>query len=104
MSPHPHLTYFDENLSDFRDVRLFYLSHSFQGMWQEQMVNSGAKNDGLLVLVKLGDKLYRYNSPQPIDTQISQVTLAFVIRKRLDSSLRYRAFRSVSNLFSIIGS
>ncbi|PSB59575.1 hypothetical protein [Chamaesiphon polymorphus] len=102
MSPHPHLTYFDGDLADFRDVRLFCMIRGFQGMWQERIEHRNGKIDGTLIMVKLGDRLYRYNSPQPLDPKISQVQLGFVIRHRLNASLRYRILNSISGLYSVL--
>jgi hypothetical protein len=102
MSPHPHLTYFDGDLSDFRDVRLFCMIRGFQGMWQERIEHRNGKIDCMLVLVKLGDGLYRYDSSQPLDPKISQVQLGFVIRNRLNASLRYRILNSISGMYSVL--
>jgi hypothetical protein len=100
MSPHPHLTYFDGDLSDFKDVRLFYMIRGFQGVWQERIEHRNGKIDGTLIMVKLGGELYRYNSPQPLDSKISQVQLGFVIRNRLNASIGYRILNSISGMCS----
>jgi hypothetical protein len=102
MSPHPHLTYFDGDLADFRDVRLFCIIPGSQGVWQERIEHQNGKIDRTLIVVKLGGELYRYNSLQAIDLKMSQVQLAFVIRNRLNSSLRYRILNSISGLSSVL--
>jgi hypothetical protein len=102
MSPHPHLTYFDGDLADFRDVRLFCMVRGSQGVWQERIEHRNGKIDRTLIVVKLGGELYRYNSFQPLDLKMSQVQLAFVIRNRLNSSLRYRILNSISGMYSVL--
>ena len=60
------------------------------GMWQEQIVHRKGVIEDLLILVKVRGRLYRYNSPEPLNVRMSQLEIAEVIRRKLISSLRFQ--------------
>ena len=60
------------------------------GMWQEQIIHKRGVTEDLLVLVKIRERLYRYNSPEPLNVRMSQREIAEVIRRKLISSLRFQ--------------
>jgi len=90
MSLHPHLTEFNDDIANYQNVRLFCIVPGSMGMWQEQIVHRKGFIDDLLVLVKIRDRLYRYNSPEPLNVRMSQLEIAEVIRRKLISSLRFQ--------------
>lgn len=90
MSPHPHLTEFNDDISNYRNVRLFCLIPGSMGMWQEQIVHRSGIIEDLLVLVKVRDRLYRYDSPEPLSVRMSQLEIAEVIQRKLISSIRFQ--------------
>lgn len=59
MSPHPHLFEFTEDLTRYKNVRLFCLIPGSLGMWQERMTHRLGTIEDVLVLVKIRDRLYR---------------------------------------------
>ena len=90
MSPHPHLTEFNDDITYYQNVRLFCLVPGSMGMWQEHITHHRGTIDDLLVLVKIRDRLYRYDSPEPLSVRMSQLEIADVIRRKLISSLRFQ--------------
>lgn len=90
MPPHPHLTEFNDNIAHYQNVRLFCLVPGSMGMFQEQIVHHRGTIQDLLVLVKIRDRLYRYDSPEPLNVRMSQIEIAEVIRRKLISSLRFQ--------------
>ncbi len=90
MPPHPHLTEFNGNIAHYQNVRLFCLIPGSMGMWQEHITHKRGVTEDLLVLVKIRDRLYRYNSPEPLNVRMSQLEIAEVIRRKLISSLRFQ--------------
>jgi hypothetical protein len=90
MSPHPHLTEFHDDLTCYKNVRLFCIVRGSEGMWQEEKNHRNGNLDDLLVLVKIGGRLYRYHSPEPLNVRMSQLEIAAVIRRKLMSSLRFQ--------------
>ena len=90
MPPHPRLTEFNGNVAHYQNVRLFCLVPGSMGMWQEQIVHHRGTVQDLLVLVKIRDRLYRYDSPEPLSNRMSQLEIAEVIRRKLISSLLFQ--------------
>ena len=96
MAPHPHLTEFNGNITHYQNVRLFCLTPGSMGMWQETITHQKGIIDELLVLVKIRDRLYRYNSPNPLNVRMSQLEIAEVIRRKLISSFRFQLSIAIS--------
>jgi hypothetical protein len=67
-------------------------------MWQEIMTHRNGTIDELLVLVKIRDRLYRYDSPEPLSIKMSQLEIAAVIRRKLISSVRFRVLMTLGRL------
>lgn len=99
MPPHPHLVEFNGDITLFKQVRLFcWVRGSNGGMWQETIDHRQGEIDLPLVLIKSGGKLYRYDSPKPLDLKLSQVQLAIILQQRLRTSLRYQLMHSIATL------
>jgi hypothetical protein len=90
MFPHRHLTEFNDDIANYQNVRLFCIVPGSMGMWQEQIVHRKGTIEDLLVLVKIRDRLYRYDSPEPLSVRMSQLEIAEVIRRKLISSLWFQ--------------
>ena len=90
MLPHPHLTEFNGDIAHYCNVRLFCLIPGSIGMWQEHITHQRGTIEDLLVLVKIRDRLYRYDSPEPLSVRMSQLEIAEVIRRKLISSIRFQ--------------
>ena len=98
MHPHPHLAEFNGNVAHYRSVRLFCLVPGSSGMWQEELIHKRGIVEELLVLVKIRDRLYRYNSPEPLHVKMSQLEIAEVIRRKLISSLRFQLSTKIGRM------
>lgn len=95
MSPHPHLVDFDtSSITLYKQAHVFCFDNQVKGqeMLCELIQNENGVFEDLLILVRIKGTLYRYVSPKPIDTQLSQVQLAYVIRNRLGKTSNRQQF------------
>jgi hypothetical protein len=69
-------------------------------MWQEQIVHRKGTIEEMLVLIKIRDRLYRYDSPERLSVKMSQLEIAQVIRRKLISSLRFQIAMALGKLGS----
>jgi hypothetical protein len=100
MPPHPHLTEFKTDLSFYKQIHLLCISQDSNVILHERIFHQNAEIEQLLILVNLGNKLYKYTSPRPIDTRISQVALGMTIKQRLKTSTPSRVLSSIASIAS----
>jgi hypothetical protein len=89
---------FNGELKLYREVLLFCFPRGANGCLRERIAHPYGTIDQQLIVVKVGDTLYRY-SPKKLDNKISQVQLALTIGKKLRSSKRQRILEMFTNRF-----
>jgi hypothetical protein len=89
---------FNGELKLYREVLLFCFPRGASGCLRERIAHPYGTIDQQLIVVKVGDTLYRY-SPKKLDNKISQVQLALTIGKKLRSSKRQRIVEMFTNRF-----
>jgi hypothetical protein len=89
---------FTGELKLYREVLLFCFPRGAHGCLRERIAHPYGTIDQQLIVVKVGDTLYRY-SPKKLDNKISQVQLALTIGKKLRSSKRQRILEMFTSRF-----
>lgn len=97
---HPHLSEFNDDITLYRDVRIFYTVPGRHSLWFERIASKDAEIEGVLVLVKVRDRFYRYLSPQPLDIKLRQIELAQIIQRKLVMSSRFQISVAISGIAS----
>jgi hypothetical protein len=87
---------FNGELKLYREVLLFCFPRGTSGCLRERIAHPFGTIDQQLIVVKVGDTLYRY-SPKKLDTKISQVQLALTIGKKLRLSKRQRILTAIES-------
>lgn len=90
---------FNGEIKLYQEVILFCFPTRSSGCLRERIIHRSGTIEQTLILVKVGDTLYRY-SPKKSDLKISQVQLAMTIGKKLRLSRSQQLLSKIESSLS----